>query len=610
MKTSLRGISAMLAEEAVVLTAYNDGTGTLTIGAGHTAAAGPPSPQPGMTISLTEAINVFRNDLAKTEREVLAAVRTPLSPHQFDALVSWHFNTGAISTATLTRKLNAGDAAGAAGEFARWNKSKGKVLAGLVERRKRETAMFAEAKYGNPRIRVMEALGGDEEVFTADQIEVLLGGTAVAEEDQSTEELLANPISQLLPRYRPKQSSATTRATIAKFADLVPEDRRRDAVSVVAVRGYYLNTMGKEGANDRNLYDDAIFVIEPDGVHNFNGNTDPSRFSRGIAKLKSRQAIRYRPGPHGFARKGGPYPAFRQDSNCTVIRDQTGEDTDTPQRRFWINLHRGGNTTTSSLGCQTVPPHQWNEFKTLVDGLLRKYDQETFYYLLVDQEDVPKEDTIVTTPVSPSKPVTAEPTLADALPHLLALLALLRGRPAPQAPAPTPIVAGSDGAGLSDEVRRLQELLRLLTGGAPPVVAEVEPPDPHPLPRPKPVVPERDPLVSKADPALTPVNGALGKTIGEALDGRKTAIGIIGLLATTVLPIFFPQLAPITAAVGPVVEAIGTVGGAVTTVTTDAPAQGGLVGTLMAAATPVFAALTGWGVLGKVEKWVRVFRPR
>src|SRR5689334_13939701 len=102
----------MLAEEAIVLSAYNDGTGTMTIGAGHTAAAGPPVPRSGLTITLTEAINIFRTDLAKFEAQVQAAVRTPLAQHQFDALVSWHFNTGAISKAGLTQKLNAGDAVG------------------------------------------------------------------------------------------------------------------------------------------------------------------------------------------------------------------------------------------------------------------------------------------------------------------------------------------------------------------------------------------------------------------------------------------------------------------------------------------------------------------
>jgi len=563
----------MLAEEAIVLAAYNDGTGTMTIGAGHTAAAGPPAPRAGATISLTEAINIYRNDLAKTESQVQAAVRAVLSQHQFDALVSWHFNTGAVSSATLTRKLNAGDAAGAAAEFARWNKSKGKVLEGLVARRERETAMFSKGDYGNPKIRVLESKSGPEEIFTADQIEALLSGAVSSEDEQSTEELLANPISQLLPLHRPNQTIGVTKAVFQKFHDLIPEDGRDDAVAVVAVRGYYLNTMGKEGANDRGVYDDAIFVLEPDGVHNFNGNTDPGRFARGIAKLKSHQAIRYRPGPHGFSRKNGPYPAFRQDSNCTVIRDETGEDTDSPGGRFWINLHRGGITSTSSLGCQTVPPHQWNEFKTLVDGLLKKHGQESFYYLLVDQDDVPQEETTVPA-ISQPAPTPAEVNPAQVLQQILTLAAMLRGRTTPN----------------QTDMVWLQDILRVLT--ADPIILNGEI-----LNGKKP-----DPLVSTSDPQLTPVNGALGKTIGHALDGRKTAIGVVGMLATTVLPIFFPQLAPITAVAGTLIDGVANVS------TTATQPGGGLGRDLVTAAFPIFAAVAGWGTMGKVEKWVQALR--
>ncbi|WP_245318022.1 lysozyme [Ensifer sp. 1H6] len=571
----------MLAEEAIVLAGYNDGTGTMTIGAGHTAAAGPPVPRSGMTISLTEAINMYRNDLAETESQVQSAVRAVLSQHQFDALVSWHFNTGAISSATLTRKLNTGDVTGAAAEFARWNKSKGKVLEGLIARRERETAMFLKGDYGSPSVRVLESKGGPEEVFTADQIEALLGGAVSSEDEQTTEDLLANPISQLLPLHRPKQTFGVTKAVLQKFYDLIPEEGHDDVVAVVAVRGYYLNAMGKEGANDRGIYDDAIFVVEPSGVHNFNGNTDPGRFARGIAKLKSRQAIRYRPGPHGFSRKNGPYPAFRQDSNCTVIRDETGEDTDSPTGRFWINLHRGGITSTSSLGCQTVPPHQWNEFKTLVDGLLKKHGQETFYYVLVDQQDVPQEELAVSVVTQSNTPEVAQAEInsAQVLQEMLTLIAMLRGRKS---------ASSSDLTSLQDILRIILPQGPLINGGIQ-ITEQVK----------------DDPLVSKSDTELTPVNGAFGKAIGHALDGRKTAIGIIGMLATTLLPIFFPQWAPVAAVAGPLIDTAANTAGTAGAAT---PAAGGLGRELVTAAFPIFAGITSWGAIGKLEKWVRTLR--
>ena len=42
----------------------------------------------------------------------------------------------------MLRKLNAGDYKGAAAEFPRWNKAGGKVINGLVSRRKAERKVF------------------------------------------------------------------------------------------------------------------------------------------------------------------------------------------------------------------------------------------------------------------------------------------------------------------------------------------------------------------------------------------------------------------------------------------------------------------------------------
>jgi GH24 family phage-related lysozyme (muramidase) len=396
MRTSVHGLTSILAEEAVILSTYRDSGGVLTLGAGHTDSAGPPKLELGMKINLKEAFNIFRGDIAKYENEVSTAVGVPLTQNQFDALVSWHYNTGAIRKATLTEKLNAKDYPGAAKEFARWNKSNGKVLRGLIDRRERETAIFTDAHYEDRPIVVRETESASPTTYTPDQVIEMLGGLPnkiKAEEDQTTEELLANPASRLLPKYRPQQSEEITHATLAKFAYLIPADRRNDKVCILAVRGYE-SKMGSSGENDRNIYDDALFVIEPAGVHSFNANTDPSRFKPGIAVLKAPQAVRYVPGLHGYSRVGGPYPAFRQDSDVTVIRDRSGEETDSDRSRFWINLHRGGNTDTSSAGCQTVPPHQWNEFKVLVDSLLANYRQQNFYYVLVEQGDVPSEQEI------------------------------------------------------------------------------------------------------------------------------------------------------------------------------------------------------------------------
>ena len=83
------------------------------------------------------------DDLARYAADVAAALGdAPTTQAQFDALVSFHYNTGAIARATLTRKHREGDIAGAAREFARWNRAGGKVLKGLVRRREAEAELY------------------------------------------------------------------------------------------------------------------------------------------------------------------------------------------------------------------------------------------------------------------------------------------------------------------------------------------------------------------------------------------------------------------------------------------------------------------------------------
>ncbi|MGX7896738.1 lysozyme [Tsuneonella sp. HG222] len=83
------------------------------------------------------------SDIARHAADVAEAIgQAPTSQAQFDALVSFHYNTGAIRRATLTQRHIAGDFAGAAREFARWNLAGGRVLRGLVRRRAAEAALY------------------------------------------------------------------------------------------------------------------------------------------------------------------------------------------------------------------------------------------------------------------------------------------------------------------------------------------------------------------------------------------------------------------------------------------------------------------------------------
>lgn len=63
---------------------------------------------------------------------------------QFDALLCFAYNCGFgnLGASTLMRMHKAGDYAGAAGQFARWDKAAGKVMAGLTRRRAAEAALY------------------------------------------------------------------------------------------------------------------------------------------------------------------------------------------------------------------------------------------------------------------------------------------------------------------------------------------------------------------------------------------------------------------------------------------------------------------------------------
>ena len=144
MQTSDKGIALIKQFEGCKLTAYQDSVGVWTIGYGWTKPVDGKPLRAGMTIKQETAERLLKTGLVSYESDVSRLVKVGLTQGQFDALVSFTYNLGArsLSTSTLLRKLNAGDYAGAADEFLRWNKAGGKVLNGLTRRREAERALF------------------------------------------------------------------------------------------------------------------------------------------------------------------------------------------------------------------------------------------------------------------------------------------------------------------------------------------------------------------------------------------------------------------------------------------------------------------------------------
>ena len=145
MKMSANGRALLIQREGFKTRAYKDSVGVWTIGVGHTSAAGAPAVQPGMVISKAEVEAILSRDLVKFENTVNAAVKVPLTPGQFDALVSLCFNIGqgGFAKSTVVRRLNAGNYRGAADAFLMWNKPPE-----IMGRRRGERQQFLKATAG------------------------------------------------------------------------------------------------------------------------------------------------------------------------------------------------------------------------------------------------------------------------------------------------------------------------------------------------------------------------------------------------------------------------------------------------------------------------------
>ena len=148
--------------EGLRLTAYNDGTGVMTVGYGHTGDV-----KAGETITQAQADSYFSEDVKWAVDTVNSAVKVELQQNQFDALVSFTYNVGegAFKSSTLLKDLNAGDyksvpsqldrwiyageKTGMLAEFVRWAHlgSGKKVSPVLKERREKEGRLFKNGSY-------------------------------------------------------------------------------------------------------------------------------------------------------------------------------------------------------------------------------------------------------------------------------------------------------------------------------------------------------------------------------------------------------------------------------------------------------------------------------
>lgn len=126
--------------EGLFLHAYQDEVGVWTIGYGTTEGI-----HSGMTCTKDQAIQWMRNEMKQCASSILSVIRAPVNSAELSAMISLTYNIGigAFSHSTLVRRLNAGEPRlDVANEFLRWVYAGGRVLNGLVARRREERSVF------------------------------------------------------------------------------------------------------------------------------------------------------------------------------------------------------------------------------------------------------------------------------------------------------------------------------------------------------------------------------------------------------------------------------------------------------------------------------------
>lgn len=129
------------------LDAYWDSHGKVwTIGYGATHYLdGSPVKKGDSLKSKEEAVELLKMMVERYEKNTLKCVTSEINPYQLDALTSFCYNCGigSLKRSTLLKKVNSNPQDPTIrNEFAKWNKSGGEVLKGLVRRRAAEADLY------------------------------------------------------------------------------------------------------------------------------------------------------------------------------------------------------------------------------------------------------------------------------------------------------------------------------------------------------------------------------------------------------------------------------------------------------------------------------------
>jgi GH24 family phage-related lysozyme (muramidase) len=145
---SERGIRLIESFEGFSASRYDDGTGVMTIGYGTTAADIDPLPT---YCTRAQAEGWLRQKLTSKYEPAVNGLGVPLNQNQFDALVSLVYNCGPGAMQwQIGLDLRARRYTAAANDSMRYVYAGGRVLQGLVNRRRAERALFLTAPAPTP----------------------------------------------------------------------------------------------------------------------------------------------------------------------------------------------------------------------------------------------------------------------------------------------------------------------------------------------------------------------------------------------------------------------------------------------------------------------------
>ena len=142
MTTGQKGIALIKKWESCRLTAYQCSAGKWTIGFGNTFYEDGSKVKQGDKITKARSEELFKNLLPKFESIVNKKIKLSLNQNQFDALVSHTWNTGGSDTLFDLVNRKAKDSYIRDWFETKYITANGKVLKGLISRRKEEANLY------------------------------------------------------------------------------------------------------------------------------------------------------------------------------------------------------------------------------------------------------------------------------------------------------------------------------------------------------------------------------------------------------------------------------------------------------------------------------------